>query len=327
MATHFAVLPVDIIHALSATLERKIPASVSEAGLSFLRLPHPRTGIPCLFLPSHESISGKGKILEVQAVSPPDSRSWFLGEEVFSDGKLLIVTPIDPTFLLLPILQAVQPTDGSAGRFRQADDIFEEAAVKLRTPGNPDDVSALDKDIIRFGSLQCTKDTLKNICDVKEVTPEITVFRMSQTRVLDYLRSKATRLSAPEALEVSRSTIRDLAKDGLMEDGKEALLQIGRLRAACDLLGQYLSPELRGLLIKSYDFTALDAHLNAIMDEAAAAAGTAANTKGGKKAKSQPAAVEDKKRKPAKGSHGVEKLKKANVNGMAKLSTFFKKKE
>ncbi|KAG5341428.1 hypothetical protein C0989_010538 [Termitomyces sp. Mn162] len=48
------------------------------------------------------------------------------------------------------------------------------------------------------------------------------------------------------------------------------------------------------------------------MDEAAAA-GTAANTKGGKKAKSQPAAGEDKKRKPAKGSHGVEKLKKANI--------------
>ncbi|KAG5341429.1 hypothetical protein C0989_010539 [Termitomyces sp. Mn162] len=148
-----------------------------------------------------------------------------LSPNTLIDGKLLIVTPIDPTFLLLPILQAVQPTDGSAGRFRQADDIFEEAAVKLRTPGNPDDASALDRDIIRFGSLQCTKDTLKNICDVKEVTPEITVFRMSQTRVLDYLRSKATRLSAPEALEVSRSTIRDLAKDGLMEDGKEALLQ------------------------------------------------------------------------------------------------------
>lgn len=33
-----------------------------------------------------------------------------------------------------------------------------------------------------------------------------------------------------------------------------------------------------------------------------------------------------KKRKgPAKGSHGVEKLKKANVKGMAKLSNFFQK--
>lgn len=35
----------------------------------------------------------------------------------------------------------------------------------------------------------------------------------------------------------------------------------------------------------------------------------------------------EKKRKAAKGSHGVETLKKANVNGMAKLSSFFKKTE
>lgn len=34
---------------------------------------------------------------------------------------------------------------------------------------------------------------------------------------------------------------------------------------------------------------------------------------------------EEKKRKGAKESQGVEKLKKANVNGMAKLSSFFKK--
>ncbi|KAG6903090.1 hypothetical protein C0995_006277 [Termitomyces sp. Mi166 len=233
------------------------------------------------------------------------------------------MTPIDPVFLLLPILQAVQPADGLTGTFRQADDIFEEAAAKLRTP---DDAPTLDKDILRFGSLQCTTDALKRVCDVKEITPEIVVYRMSQTKILSYLRAKATRLSALEVLEVSKTTTRDLAKDGLMEEGKDALLQAGRLRAACDLLSQYLSPELRDLLMKSYDFAALDAYLKMIIDEAAAA--VAVNTKAGKKTKkSQPAAEEDKKRKPAKGSHGVEKLKKANINGMAKLSTFFKKKE
>ena len=34
----------------------------------------------------------------------------------------------------------------------------------------------------------------------------------------------------------------------------------------------------------------------------------------------------DKKRKAVKASTGVEKLKKANVKGMAKLSSFFQKK-
>jgi len=38
-------------------------------------------------------------------------------------------------------------------------------------------------------------------------------------------------------------------------------------------------------------------------------------------------AAGDKKRKASKASQGVESLKKANVNGMAKLSSFFKKAE
>ncbi|KAG6866716.1 hypothetical protein C0991_011375 [Blastosporella zonata] len=235
------------------------------------------------------------------------------------DGKLLIVTPIDPTFLLLPILLAVQPVDGSAGTFRQADVIFEEAAGKLQTPGKTDDASLSEKDIIGLGSIQCAKDALRNVCDVKEISPEIVVYRLSEAKVLEYLRSKVTRLSSPNALEVSKSIIRTLAKDGLMEDGKEDLLQVGRVRAACDLLGQYISPEYRALLIKSYDFKELDAFLQIALDEAATA--TAVDSKGGKKGKAKPAVVEDKKRKNAKGSqekavqtHRIEKLQSTSSN-------------
>ncbi|KAG6920293.1 hypothetical protein DXG01_005062 [Tephrocybe rancida] len=288
---------LDILQTLSVTLEQK-DSHVSR--LSFLRLPHPRTGIPCLFLPSLSGALNKSKILEVQAVSPPDARSWFLGEEVVSGEQ----------------------QNGSAGTYRQADDIFEEAATKLQERSN--DAPLLEKDIIGLGSIQCAKDALRNVCDVKEISPEIVVYRLSQPKVLDYLRSKVTRLSAPDALEVSKSTIRALAKDGLMEDGKEALLQVGRVRAACDLLSQYLSPECRALLLQSYDFSELDAFLQAALDEAAAA--VVVDTKGGKKVKIKPSTVDDKKRKNAKGSQGVEKLKKANVNGMAKLSSFFGKK-
>ncbi|KAG6829560.1 hypothetical protein H0H87_010892 [Tephrocybe sp. NHM501043] len=266
--------------------------------------------------------NGKTKIYEVQAVSPPDSRSWFLGEEVVSDGKLLIVTPIDPAFLLLPILQAAQPIERSTGTFRQADDIFEEAAVKFQNLTRADHAPFLQKDIIKFGSLECTHNALRHICDVKEISPDIVVYRLSEAKVSDYLRTKVARLTAPDALEVSKSSIRTLAKDGLMEDGKEALLQVGRMRVACDLIGQYLSPEYRDLLTKSYDFKELDAFLQIALDNAAAA--VSADTKGSKKAK-KPSAAEEKKRKNTKGSQGVEKLKKANVNGMAKLSSFFKK--
>jgi len=43
--------------------------------------------------------------------------------------------------------------------------------------------------------------------------------------VIEYLRAKVSRLSKHAVAERSRTIIRGLAKDGLMEDGKEDLLE------------------------------------------------------------------------------------------------------
>jgi len=51
------------------------------------------------------------------------------------------------------------------------------------------------------------------------------VYRLSLPKVKEYLCAKVARLAASEVLGVSRTVIRDLAKDGLMEDGKENLLK------------------------------------------------------------------------------------------------------
>jgi ribonuclease H2 subunit B len=64
-------------------------------------------------------------------------------------------------------------------------------------------------------------------------------------------------------------------------------------------------------------FTELEKYLQSLEEEIAPPI-----AKGSVKGKSMPA-TDTKKRK---GSQGMEKLKKANVNGMAKLSTFFSKK-
>lgn len=58
-----------------------------------------------------------------------------------------------------------------------------------------------------------------------EITQEITVYRYSAPRLLEYLRAKVARLATAEVFESSRTLIRNLARDGLMEDGKEALLE------------------------------------------------------------------------------------------------------
>jgi hypothetical protein len=96
------------------------------------------------------------------------------------------MTPVDPAFLLIPILQAAHPVnsscivfitlsncstqqDGTLGTFRPADDIFEDAARKLQPSlqshetENPD----LNNDILRFASMKVVKESLKRICDIK----------------------------------------------------------------------------------------------------------------------------------------------------------------
>ena len=61
-----------------------------------------------------------------------------------------------------------------------------------------------------------------------EITAEITVYRYSPERTLSYLRTKVARLSHQDVSEMSRTLTRSLAKDGLLEDGKEELL-VGEL--------------------------------------------------------------------------------------------------
>lgn len=51
------------------------------------------------------------------------------------------------------------------------------------------------------------------------------MYRYSETKLLEYMRKKATRLAEPRVNELSKTVVRSLAKDGLMEDGKEELLQ------------------------------------------------------------------------------------------------------
>ena len=58
-----------------------------------------------------------------------------------------------------------------------------------------------------------------------DITPEVKVYRYSEDKVIEYLQAKVTRLSRHEVVEKSRTLIRNLAKDGLMDDSKEDILE------------------------------------------------------------------------------------------------------
>lgn len=69
-------------------------------------------------------------------------------------------------------------------------------------------------------------------------------------------------------------------------------------------------------------FTKLDAYSKTLEDEAAALSIANSNTS---KIKSKSSERDSGKKRKSKTSQGVDKLKKANTEGMEKLSTFFKK--
>ncbi|KAG0707389.1 ribonuclease H2, subunit B [Suillus ampliporus] len=354
MSTHLAILPLDIIDTLTAQLNQENP----HPGFAtrFLRLPHPRTGLASLFLlhdqHSQDDSTKTSSILEVQAISPTNARTWFIGEEVVADGKLMVMTPMDPMFLLMYLLRVPQARVGSKGNFRPMSDIIEEVAATASDASEKDaqkdpSLKVSTDDVISFLSLDFVQSSIKRVCDIKVITEEITVYRYSHDVVLENLKGKVARLSDPRVAEMSRTLVRNLAKDGLMDDGKEGLLESGRMKLACELLSQYLPRDILQDLIASYDFAKLDAHLKTVKDEELALLALAPDTgkrakapkavtagKGSQKRKKDAKAADDvatgdgdkKKKKDAKSSHGVEQLKKANVAGMSKLSTFFTKK-
>ncbi|KAF5393257.1 hypothetical protein D9757_000761 [Collybiopsis confluens] len=307
MAVHVGILPDGVVRSLLEAEDRPL----------IIRLPHPRTGLPTLFLPH------QGGIAEVQAVEPVNSRSWFVGNQVVSDGKLLMITPVDPAFLLVPIVRSILPTDGTPGHFRTSDDIFEEAVGRL-SEVSWEAIEA--RDVMKFASLECATHALSRVCDVQDIPPDITTYRYSATNFIHYLQLKVRNLLDTGIIDDSRMMVRSLAKDGLMEDGHERLLEAGRLKIACDLVGQYLPPDILGMLTASYScLPELDAYLDRIEEDRRQRAQqlTTTATKRGKAAVKETPTNKLGKRK---GSQGLEKLKKVNTDGMAKLSTFFTKK-
>ncbi|KAI0081258.1 hypothetical protein K474DRAFT_1635966 [Panus rudis PR-1116 ss-1] len=333
MTSRISILPQDVLDSLIFRLNVGLEGREAPR---FLRLPHPRTGVPSLFLPYRAHDSERTKILEVQVVAPPNERSWIMTEgQILEDGQLLLMTPVDPAFLLIPILRSIHPSDGSLGNFRPLEDMLEDASrIFMRrhqseraTAKGDNDVQLTMKDITEFCAFDCVLSAAKRICETKDITEDIVVYRYSPERVVKYLKNKVSRVANPTLLDGSRTIVRSLAKDGLMEDGKESLLESGRLRAACDLISHYTPPDIFDSLLASYDFAALNAHLEAAQQETAAlAASKMANVEAKESKGSKDTTDAAKKRKAAaKGSHGVEQLKKVNVKGMAKLSTFFQK--
>lgn len=103
-----------------------------------------------------------------------------------ADGKLLVMTPIDPAFLLIPLLRMTVPVSYSSltlhapltlpqadglGNFRPPEEIIEDAASKLastsastsKDPG----LTMSSEDVMFLSNLGCVQAAMRRVCEYK----------------------------------------------------------------------------------------------------------------------------------------------------------------
>ncbi|XP_028993522.1 ribonuclease H2 subunit B isoform X2 [Betta splendens] len=135
---------------------------------AFVRLRNPSTDGASLYVLA----SGDAQLYEVKAFEE-DLHSWFVGQTVQRDGKLLFVTPMDPLYLILPYLVKC----GKEGKFQPVDQVV------------------MDEEFPACSRLlRCTRSlaSLHHIAEEKEVG-SLKFHRYSEEKTMNWLKKKVER--------------------------------------------------------------------------------------------------------------------------------------
>ncbi|XP_074551337.1 ribonuclease H2 subunit B [Halichoeres trimaculatus] len=192
---------------------------------AFVRLRNPSTDAASLFMLG----SGDVQLFEVKAFEE-DFHSWFVGQTVQRDGRLLFVTPMDPLFLILPYLIK----SGKEGKFQPVDQVV------------------MDEEFPACSRLlSCSRSlaSLHHIADEKEVA-NMKFHRYSEEKTMNWLKKKVERtvsglkkkhISVGEGVK-SSTYVRVKSESDCSEEDF--------LRYAHGLISEYISEDLSRALLK-----------------------------------------------------------------------------
>ncbi|XP_061735338.1 ribonuclease H2 subunit B [Nerophis ophidion] len=209
------------------TADSAIDAQGKDCDPSFVRLRNPATDAASLYL-----LGGGDGVLQLYEVKTfeEEFRSWFVGQTVQRDGRLLFVTPMDPLYLILPYLIK----SGKEGKFQPvAQMVMDEdfpACTKL---------------------LSCSRSqaSMHHIADEKEVG-SLKFHRYSQEKTMTWLKKKVEKtvpmlknrnISVGGAIKSTTYVRVKAESDSSNED---------YLRYAHGLISEYLSEELSKDLLR-----------------------------------------------------------------------------
>ncbi|XP_013867157.1 ribonuclease H2 subunit B isoform X2 [Austrofundulus limnaeus] len=190
---------------------------------AFLRMRNPSTDEASLYVLG----SGDLQLYEVKAFEE-DFHSWFVGQTVQRDGRLIFVTPMDPLYLILPYLIK----SGREGKFQPVDQVVKD-----------EDFPACSR------LLSCTRSlaSLHHIAEEKEVGSQ-KFHRYSQDRTMDWLKKKVERTVV--ALKKKNVCVGEGVKSTTYVRVKsESDNQEDYLRYAHGLISDYISADLSKALL------------------------------------------------------------------------------
>ncbi|CAL8322775.1 unnamed protein product [Merluccius merluccius] len=192
---------------------------------AFVKLRNPTTDAASLYLFS----SGDVQLYEVKAFTE-DCHSWFIGQTVQRDGRLLYITPMDPLYLMLPYVVKA----ASEGKFQPLDQVV------------------MDEEFPACSRLlNCTRSlsSVHHIAEEKEVG-SLKFHRYSQEKTMQWLSKKVdrtvtalrrTNISVGEGVKSTTYVRVKTESDANDED---------YLRYAHGLVSEYINEDLRKALLK-----------------------------------------------------------------------------
>ncbi|XP_042350921.1 ribonuclease H2 subunit B isoform X2 [Plectropomus leopardus] len=192
---------------------------------AFVRLRNPFTDAASLYMLS----SGDVQLFEVKAFEE-DFHSWFVGQIVQRDGRLLFVTPMDPLYLILPYLIK----SGKEGKFQPVDQVVMDEEFPACS---------------RLLSCKRSLASLHHIAEEKEVGA-VKFHRYSQEKTMNWLKKKvektatvlkARNISVGEGVK-STTYVRVKSESHYCEEDY--------LRYAHGLISEYISEDLSKALLK-----------------------------------------------------------------------------
>lgn len=192
---------------------------------AFVRLRNPATDAGSLYLFG----SGDVQLYEVKAFKE-DCHSWFIGQNVQRDGRVLYITPMDPVFLLLPYLIKA----GKEGKFQPMDQVV----MDEHFPGCP-------------RLLSCTQSlaSIHHVAEEKGMG-DIKFHRYSQEKTMDWLKKKVE--NTVKALRKRNISVGEGVKSSTYVRVKQESQEREEdyLRYGHGLISEYISEDLSKALLE-----------------------------------------------------------------------------